>query len=399
MNAFFKKRFILTTITHLSIICAFVVFFCLTACCGGSRNPKTNSQPDTTSVYIPLKYNMYIENSGSMAGYCNYNDEKALETLVGDYYDRISECLNEGDTITLNYINTSIVQSKETKDNFLSSIKGHCNAAFTKIDQMLDMMMSNMQENEVNILVSDYVFSTNKGNPATASSAITTQVSNQLKKKDFTVAMFKYMVNFNGKYYPGGIKCNKPLPVYIWVFGKDSAVKQISQLPYNTKSCGEFLLQLSKPVTYTIDAKNKRMVKGLSIEVNKWEAERKQNYYEFTINADFSGILLSENDILNKSIYKITNTSSSTFELANIFHQEDATYLLTIRTQKPSPAKLKISYPISVPQWVDDSNFTGNGIPSDSTTLNLKYLIDGVSKAFTNSNKHANYFEIEIELI
>ena len=67
---------------------------------------------------------------------------------------------------------------------------------------MLEMMMNNVQENDVNILVSDYVFSTNQGNPQTASSDITKLFTNQLKTKDFTVAMFKYMVNFKGKYYP-----------------------------------------------------------------------------------------------------------------------------------------------------------------------------------------------------
>lgn len=183
---------------YLGILCSISLIGTMTGC---ERQPKNvmnnNSIQEQTP---PIAYNIYIENSGSMVGYCNFSDANALETLVGDYYDRLTESINDGDTVTLNFINTSIVPSKEEKNKFLSSIKGKCTAPFTKIDQMLEMMMNNVQENDVNILVSDYVFSTNQGNPQTASSDITKLFTNQLKTKDFTVAMFKYMVNFKGKY-------------------------------------------------------------------------------------------------------------------------------------------------------------------------------------------------------
>lgn len=285
-----------TFMLYLGILCSISLIGTMTGC---ERQPKNvmnnNSIQEQTP---PIAYNIYIENSGSMVGYCNFSDANALETLVGDYYDRLTESINDGDTVTLNFINTSIVPSKEEKNKFLSSIKGKCTAPFTKIDQMLEMMMNNVQENDVNILVSDYVFSTNQGNPQTASSDITKLFTNQLKTKDFTVAMFKYMVNFKGKYYPGGLSCNKPLPIYIWIFGKEKAVKHISELPFNSQNCGKFLLQKSKVVDFEINAKNKRMVKGNSIDVTKWNPERKQTYYEFNIKADLSSIMLDKNAIV-----------------------------------------------------------------------------------------------------
>lgn len=385
-----------TFMLYLGILCSISLIGTMTGC---ERQPKNvmnnNSIQEQTP---PIAYNIYIENSGSMVGYCNFSDANALETLVGDYYDRLTESINDGDTVTLNFINTSIVPSKEEKNKFLSSIKGKCTAPFTKIDQMLEMMMNNVQENDVNILVSDYVFSTNQGNPQTASSDITKLFTNQLKTKDFTVAMFKYMVNFKGKYYPGGLSCNKPLPIYIWIFGKEKAVKHISELPFNSQNCGKFLLQKSKVVDFEINAKNKRMVKGNSIDVTKWNPERKQTYYEFNIKADLSSIMLNKNAIVDISKYKVAATSSSMYQLKEITPLKDGKYEFTIRTQKPSPSKLLISYPISTPQWVNDSNFSGSGIPSDSTTLNIKYLIDGVSKAFTNSGNNVDYFRIEVEL-
>ena len=108
--------------------------------------------------------------------------------------------------------------------------------------------------------------------------------------------------------------------------------------------------------------------------------------------------MLDKNAIVDISKYKVAATSSSMYQLKEITPLKDGKYEFTIRTQKPSPSKLLISYPISTPQWVNDSNFSGSGIPSDSTTLNIKYLIDGVSKAFTNSGNNVDYFRIEVEL-
>lgn len=354
---------------------------------------------DTTAIKSPIRYNIYVENSGSMAGYCKISDKDALETLLQDYFDRINSNKEEEDTITLNFINTEIEKSSSDKRVFLNSIKQKCTAKYTKLDDMLSLMMSNVTDDDVNIMVSDYVFTTDDGNFLTASSAITSLFSQQLKKSNIAVAIFKYMRNFSGKYYPGGITCNKPLPIYVWIFGRPDEVRKVSKLSFQTSNCGEYFLQTSYNAPIELTAKSKRMVQGKTIKVSKWKSVRHEEYYEFDLIADLRNTLLSEEEILNTHRYIFKSSNTSEFEISSISKIGDDKYKYTIRTFKPAPGKLTISNPIMVPEWIESSNYTGNGVPSDSTTLGISYLIDGVSNAFRDvSGKKFNYYEFEVEL-
>lgn len=370
--------------------------------CQGREDKQTETGDGSPTTEMPISYNIYVENSGSMVGYCNFSNTNALETLIGDYYDRITSLSNDQDSITLNFVNTNIECGSSEKNAYLKSIKGKCKATYTKIDDMLTMMMKGVTDNDVNIMVSDFVFTTNEGNFSTAASQITQLFTKQLKaRKDLSVAIFKYMRDFNGIYYPGGIPCNRPLPIYVWVFGKDTNVKKFADMPFNTQKCGEYFLQLSQSPEFVLNAINSRMITKdkKRIYVSKWNAVRHENYYEFVVEIDLSNSLLTKNEILNKTCYKITSNTSAIYNIVKIESSDGKKYKYTIRTKKPSPGIITIQYPIQTPVWVAESNFEGSGLPSDSTTLGIKYLIDGVSKAFNDVSKNKyNYFEININL-
>lgn len=372
----------------------------LASCSSGSRINTSITDEDSDIVIQPVSYNLYVESSGSMAGYCNISNAGSLETLIGDWYDRINEKSIDGDTITLNFINTNIDEFKSDKSNYLRSIKKKCTATYTKIDEMLTMMMEKVTDKEINIMVSDYVFTTNGGNFLTASSQITSLFAKQLKnKKNLAVAIFKYMVDFNGNYYPGGIRCQKPLPIYVWVFGKDTNINKIANLSFNSKNCGEYYLQLSQHPNYTIVSKNKRMIKDNSILVNRWDHVRNEDYYEFQVIIDLSNSLLKESEITSIDSYTLETQTASRYRIAAIESLGNDQYSYTIRTSRPSPGSVFLQYPTKTPNWVEFSNFEGSGIPNDSTTLGIKYLIDGVSKAFRDaSGLNFNYFDININI-
>lgn len=112
-------------------------------------------------------------------------------------------------------------------------------------------------------------------------------------------------------------------------------------------------------------------------------------------------VLLTDNEILSKSNYRIQTNNSSKYIIDKISKTDDDEYKFTIQTNgtNPSPGELTITYPIITPQWVAASNFTGTGIPADSTTYGVSYLIDGVNKAFKDVSKNKfNYFEIKVNL-
>lgn len=369
-------------------------------CCDNPRQTNTTKESETPSTQLPISANIYIENSGSMAGYCNISKPNAIETLVRDYYDRLEESPTVNN-ISLNYINTSIVNPQLGIKDFTKSIKSHCTAQYTKLDEMLEMMMDSATNNCVNILISDYVFTSDFGNLAIASSGITSQFSKQLESKDLAVAIFKYMVDFKGKYYPGGIQCNKPLPLYVWAFGTKENVRKIIHLPFNSKNCGTYFMQKAQNASFILKSKNARMIKDNKIHVSYWNASRHGDYYEFVFTTKLDNVLLQKEEILKKHNYEIHSSNSTKFQIIKIEDLANDTYEFTMRTNesKPAPGNVTISYPIITPEWVEESNFEGNGLPLDSTTYGISYLINGVSKSFENtSNMNNNYFNINIVL-
>lgn len=391
-------RNILLTVKY-SIYSIAVITLCS---CGGGRDDRASqiesTMPQESTSQESINYNIFVENSGSMMGYCNINNKQALETLIGDYYDRIESNLKDNDTITLNFINTSIVNhSKDIKD-FKSAIKKQCNAKYSKLDDILSQIMDSLNDNDVNLLISDYVFTTNEGNPEAAKSSIAALFTKKLKKKDFSIAIFKYMRDFKGRYYPGNIACNKPLPIYIWIFGKPNEVKKVAQLPFLTQNCGEYYLQTACTVPFEFNVDTKRMIDHHSIKLSKWDKKTHKEYYELKVIVDLQKIMLDETDILDISQYSLQTRNNSIFTIASIDKAGNGKYEFTIRTKRPSPGTLTISRPMTTAKWIEKSNYTGTGIPTDSTTLNISYLINGVSKAFQDvSSGKANYFEFEVE--
>lgn len=388
-------------IKHLLYLLLSVLPIIFVSCNGrGTKGPIDIDNPKPPIKLEPFSANIYVENSGSMAGYCNIKDMLAIETLVDDYYERLNSSPDIND-VSLNFINTAIEKSSQDKKEFLKSIKGKCIAKYTKLDDMLEMMMDSVNDNCVNLLISDYVFTTNSGNLAIAASGITSQFTKQLERKDFAVAIFKYMVNFQGLYYPGGLKCNKPLPIYVWVFGKKENVRKITRLPFSFKNCGTYFMQKTCEAEYELDVKDHRMINGKNIKVSEWGKRRNKDYYEFALKTKLDHIILNEKDIINTSKYVVSTNTSTQYIIQAIDNEGEDKYKFTIMTKdsKPSPGMLKIAYPIEVPQWVEASNYVGNGIPADSTTYGVSYLINGVGKAFENISKNNNnYFTINIKL-
>lgn len=375
-----------------------------------TANTVTTSTSDTKGA-SPTKYNIYIENSGSMKGYFSGKSSSTLETIIHDYYDRLtSENIVEGDTVTLNYINTQKVDSKQNITGYLSTAQSKCTEKYTKIDSILDMAMANASKNTVNIVISDYSFESDKGNYETAQSTINNLFTKRLTiNSDLTVAILKYEVGFNGLYYPGGLKCKRDLPIYFWIFGDAERVKKVLALNVKATAENALLLQLNKDVPFELNAFNKRAIHNNEIVVKELSKERNSGggcsrsesspIYKFDVIMDLSESILSDNDIKAKSNYSITSTSSSNYSIESI-KNNGSKYTFVITTDKPSPGEMTIKYALNRPQWVDDSNFDGKGIPSKGKTSGIKYLIGGVYDAYYNYNNDTakSYFTAKINL-
>lgn len=378
------------------IFCSVVVLLLICACEG--RN-NTGEPIIVESISVPnyQTVNMYIESSGSMVGYFNGNSQ--IKEILKQYYDRISEDTDISDTVTLNFINQTVDEYHNDINNYLSDAARKCTASYTKIDEILSKVMGGVNDSTTNILISDYCFTSDNGSFQTAESGITKIFTENISKnKNLSVAMFKYISDFKGKYYPGGIKCNQPRPFYVWIFGNKRQIKNLIGLKIKNANCGTLSLQSQTEVPFVVKTNKARMFdKDGSIIVKEWEKDRNpvrdMVSYSFLIEADMSNLVLSSGDLLNKENYSL----SSGYEIIDINNPSESIYDFVISTGKPSPGVISISYGIpELPEWVVKSNYEGSGIPSDSTTLGVKYLIEGVYDAF---NKKGNkYFAIDVKL-
>ncbi|MGM9799845.1 MAG: hypothetical protein ACI30M_04090 [Muribaculaceae bacterium] len=360
------------------------------------------SEKDTTVVSVETEdsstvYNIYIENSGSMKGFFSGKISSDLEILIKDYYDRMtSENVVEGDTVTLNYINTGKEDSKLGVKEYLSTAKSKCTAKYTKIDDILEMAMSNASEKTVNIVISDFAFDSNQGSCQTAQSSIEKLFTIELKSNPgLTVAILKYEAGFNGIYYPGGIQCKQDLPVYFWIFGAADRVKKVLDLNVKQAAENSVLLQLSSETPFELSADNKRAIEKNELVVKGLLKERNGDAYKFSVIADLSKTILSEDSIMSVNSYSVNSSTSSKYSIESI-EKNGYKYTFVIVTDRPSPGELSLAYDLSLPLWVEDSDYSGNGIPPYGKTYGIKYLIEGVYDAY--HNKTTSYFTIKINL-
>ena len=368
------------------------------SCC--THCDSVSTKRDSSATNQLSTYNIYIENSGSMKGYFSGNRNSNLETIIQEYFDRISENEIEGDTITLNYINTEKVNFEGDIRNYLSTAKSKCTESYTKIDDILSMAMQDAKDDVVNIVISDYCFETDNGNYETAQSEINKIFTQQLNRnKNLSIAILKYDANFDGQYFPpgvrGGIRCSQNMPVYFWIFGDANRVKKVLALNVKEKPIEQLLLQSSMTPTYSLNTSNRRAIDNNEIIVKHLKKERHEDAYKFEVLVDLSKSILNEQELKEKENYSLISSSASRYSISSIENNGD-NYIFTISTDKPAPGSLTIKYDLKTPQWVEDSNYEGGGIPDNGKTAGIKYLIGGVYDAYVN--KSDSYFTFNINL-
>ena len=388
MNDMISKRTILSRIAWVV-----TMTLILSSCESCWRPTQTKVVEEREPQYCQI-VNFYVENSGSMKGYFSGNSQ--IKDIIKDYYDRIDDSQSEGDTITLNYINTQIENSPAEIKEYLMACQSKCTAAYSKIDDILQMAMEGINDSTVNIVISDYCFESDNSSFPMARSGITGLFSKRLKTDaNLSVAIIKYMSDFYGKYFPGGIPTKKSMPFYLWIFGNERQVKRIVNAPIKSTNCGMLILQSSQNIVPTIVTKKARMVEDNSIIVKEWDKDRNRDAttYSTTIELDLSKIILTREEICNTDNYSVT----SGYRIVSIEEKENGIYAYHVSTNKPALGVVSIEYTQQdLPEWVEKSNFTGAGVPKDSTTFGVKYLIGGVYDAYHNlSNK---VFETKITL-
>jgi hypothetical protein len=405
----------------------FLVFILMTvfilSACNRKEKIASDSKTDTTQVVtsqpardIKPIVNVYIENSGSMDGYVQGATE--FETAV---YSYLSDIIISGvsDTLNLNYINSKIIEYGSDIEDFIKKLEPSTfrerggNRGTSDIANVIDSVLSETQDNEMAILVTDGIFSPEKGKNATEylvnqQIGIKRRMADYLKKyPNSAVIVYQLSSNFNGTYYnnvDAKIKINEQRPFYIYVIGE---AKQLANLRNNvpdSKFKGSGVQNVftamngNQSVKYAVNpsiGKFKKSKKNTKTTIENLGKDSRIGKVKFAVNVDFSGLLLDDAYLLD--IVNYENNSKYNLEIKPAASTKSGySHLLTFTSDKVYKGDVSVKLKAKLPDWVEQVNDDGGTTAVKGKTYGIKYQIGGIFDAFTFNNNY--YTEIKINI-
>ena len=381
-------------------------------------------------------YNIYIENSGSMNGYVTSGSE-FKNAILGFITDLKSKDIAR--SVNIYYINNTVCPQKlnaTTADiqqfflnlNPVSFQNSGCGTSTSNLPDIIHRSITSKPD-DVNILISDFIFSDSAGTSQQylelAKNSIIMNVSDALKKNDFSTIFLKFNSNFNGKYYtesqrPAVIDLsgkNVRRPYYMLVTGKNSDLNTMLDktnfsnyagyensyylfTPKGSKPVSK-LVRLNKKGNFDIEQPATKMV------LNNASAAEGEQVFQFSFIANLEFLKTDQSFITDNNNYDITDN----YQIENIEKITDEsnesykgfTHIYTLSTadlKQRQEVVLKLK--TNLPAWVENSSTLNDGNPADSLqqtqTFGFRYLVDGLSQAYFNTYDGREQFNVHIQV-
>ncbi|WP_226995431.1 hypothetical protein, partial [Candidatus Symbiothrix dinenymphae] len=412
----------------------------------------------------PPTVNVYIENSGSMDGYVRgmTDMEKAVYGYLSDM--KLADAV---DTLNLFYINSKIIRYASNADldgisNFIEKLNP---ASFvlrggyrgvSDISDVIKAVLAKTEPNHVSILVTDGIFSPERGKNADdylekQEIGLKNSFKDYLKYVNDNAAIVVYQLNsgFKGKYFyfvknknadnianieedaedDVNIKAkakkkkrkSKPKrenlgreavmnyvgdrPFYIWLIGDADYLTGIrTKVPEHTVKGSGVLNMLSlipgdRKVSYAIQDGSGRFEWGNETTIRNWKKNNKGrnlDVSQFSINVDFSYLLLDDDYLTDAGNYLLSDDDFHlTVSKAAI---GGYSHVLTVSSAHVKKGPVSIKLKMAVPEWVEEMTEDEGSNPAAGKTYGFKYQIQGAYEGFTFGEKDF-YTEIKINII
>ena len=362
------------------------------------------------------------------------------DAILGLISDLKSKSITE--VINIYYINRQLCPQKMaampneieyffTNLNPASLSQSGCGTSTSFIPEIVQKA-ANSNTEDVNILVSDFIFSDSLGaSPQyleAAKNTVKLYLSDAYKKRDFSTIILKLNSQFNGVYY---IESKRPTkidlsnknirrPYYIIIFGKKEALQHfLSKINFNDYKGFENSYYLMEPEGTRPSAKVIRNNKIGDFEIvqpssnlvinNARAGGRNTNTDEFqfsvAVNLDFlkmnDSYLTDAGNYDVSNNYKITNITRNTDETNESLR--GYTHVFTLNTSDLKQMQdVTIRLKSKLPSWIQASSTIDDSNPYDSAqqrkTFGFEYLARGISEAYANHNNNKEQFAITIKI-
>lgn len=377
---------------------------------------------DVQGVIIDKKpnVNVYIENSSSMDGYVKgmTDFEEAVYNFLVDI--KIS---NFSDSLNLNYINSKIIKQGSDVEDFIHKlepttfkIKGG-DRGKSDIKEVLDSVLIKTNNQNISILITDGIFSPGKGINAeeylvNQQIGIKGTIDNYLElNPSAAIILYQLESQFSGKYYDKEdnseiIKSSRPY--YIWIIGNLKNLRELKNSVSQDRFKGGGVLntfticQSTIKTNYSIkrgsgnfelDRKNP---KTKIIDLQKDEKGKNDNV-RFSINVDFSQLLLDDNYLQDPSNYELSNKDYTLSVTKAIPNSMGYTHQLNYVSDNVHKGLLSTKLKSKIPDWIKEANDSIGNSPLAGKTYGIEKQILGVYEAFTFEKDYYTEININIE--
>ena len=404
----------------------FIMLFFVSCKKGVETNPDSVISSEKT--FDKSIVNVYIDYSGSMAGYVNGKTE-----FKDTVYNYLTDIKISGATEALNlfHINTKPTPIKYDIKDFIYKLNPNQFYKYSSdIANIFELVLAKTENDNVSILITDGIFSPGKGKDANdylvhQQIGIKRIMAEHLEKYPNTaVIIYQLSSKFEGYCYnckdtPQWVKAFRPY--YIFVIGDEAKIAYLNERLPDQKFKGDLkhsytLLPMAekenyKKISYSILNAPKlgtfeRDRKSPKTSINNIKKD-KNGKFMFTVGMDLSQFL----NVMDEEYLKDVNSYSFlmkqqpienySIEIENNTTNSDYTHNMKLTTDKISFGKLQISLQNNFPQWIYDMNddegldiFKGDSI---NKTFGIKYLLEGMHDAY-KAKKRMIYTTMNFDL-
>lgn len=391
----------------------------------------TRSTP-TEETNLPendsTKYDIYLENSGSMFGYINGLTELE-EALMGLW----TEIAKRGEKLDINFINDKIYPIQKEFDEFFDYLQPYNvrKIGETRSSKIADILKKVIEEvvkkDQPAMVLSDFIFSLEKGGDIEDKLSVQKYglksiiINNDLVEKGIGILVIKLNSRFDGRYYDYQ---NKPTvlkdterPYYIWVIGKINVLKSFPDrynisalkgyanhtLLYSAENMEQPYYSILKRTNTLGRFTKKDRAKEQITEIKGLSLDKRKKRFQFSVAVDFSEIPVEENYLSNLSNYKIDPNPGGFYEVVSVEPTENvnikdvdkkiinsesavATHIITIATNKVKSGSHPMGLALlkQLPTWIAESSVDNDQdiAQMEGKTFGFKYLVEGVNDGF-----------------
>lgn len=416
-------------------ICLLVGFSIATALvsCGGTppvpnKVVKTSQVLDSVVTLPKCNVNVYIENSASMDGYVAGVTE--FEQSVYSYISDI-KLQDFCQSLNLNYINSQILKQPDDVEDFIARLEPATfrlsggDRSTTDISNLFKAIMDEQGENDISILVSDFVFSPGRRNASeyliNQQIGIKGHFADRLKEDpNYAAILYRLESKFDGIYYnkfDDGTYFNGNRPFFIWLLGNKDQLQRLTSKVDNSNMKGHGvdhtyciskmsesapygILPMPRIGRFHIDPANPKS----SIRKAKIDKKNPNSKFVVSFGVDYSGFLLEDSYLTDPDNYEINNKAYSIEISKNTNAASSYTHTIKLILDASQPVIsrgiIKISLMKKSAPWAeectDEDGEDINATGAMNKTFGLKYLIEGVYDAYKVDNTYS-VFTINIQ--